>query len=110
MGEVNITPPPGIGLKKSKSLRKVFEECQCKKQQWKHDGSKNEGTCFFGDSLNKNILRKKIAQLLNEESSSHFEMFWNTCASKTYKNCHQEVFSKTGVLKILTSHNGLYKI
>ena len=29
---------------------------------------------------------------------------------KTYKSSHQEVFSKIGVLKILTSHNGLYEI
>ena len=29
---------------------------------------------FFGDSLNKDIPRKKIARLLNEESSSHFEV------------------------------------
>ena len=59
MGEVNITPPPGIGLKKSKSLRKVCEERQCKKQRWKHDGSKNEGKCFFTDSLNKIYFEKK---------------------------------------------------
>ena len=31
-------------------------------------------------------------------------------ASKTYKSSHQEVFSKVGVLKIPTSHNGLHKI
>ena len=30
-----------------------------------HHGSENEGTCFLGDSLNKNIT-KKIAWLLNE--------------------------------------------
>ena len=36
---------------------------------------------FLGDSLNKNISRKKIARLLNEES-------------KTYKSSYQEVFSK----------------
>ena len=73
-------------------------------------GSENEGTCFLGDSLNQNISRKHIARLLNEESSSHFEVFWKTSASKTYKSSHQEVFSKIGVLKILTSHNELYKI
>ena len=38
-------------------------------------GSENEGTCFLSDSLNKNISRKKILRLLNEESSSHFEVF-----------------------------------
>ena len=31
-------------------------------------------------------------------------------ASKTYKSSHQYVFSKIGILKIETSHNGLYKI
>ena len=40
-----------------------------------HHGSENEGTCFLDDSLNKNISRKKILRLLNEESSSHFEVF-----------------------------------
>ena len=64
---------------------------------------------FLGDSLNKNIPRKKIAWLLNEESI-HFEVFWKRGASKTYKNSHQQMFSKIGVLKIQTSHNGLYKI
>ena len=40
-----------------------------------HHRSENEGTCFFfGDSLNKNIPRKKITRLLNEESI-HFEVF-----------------------------------
>ena len=73
-----------------------------------YHGSKNEGTSFLGDSLNKNISRKKIMRLFNEQSSSHFEVFWKTSASKTYKSSHQEVFSKIGVLKILTSHNGLY--
>ena len=61
---------------------------------------------FFGDSLNK---KKKIAQLLNEESI-HFELFGKTSAPKTYKSSHQEVFPKIGVLEIQTSHNGLYKI
>ena len=75
-----------------------------------HHGNENEGTCFLGDSLNKNISRKKIVQLLNDESSSHFEVFWKTSASKTFKSCHQEVFSKTSVLKSLASHNGLYEI
>ena len=40
-----------------------------------HHGSENKGTCFLGNSLNKNISREKIAWLLNEESSSHFEVF-----------------------------------
>ena len=31
-------------------------------------------------------------------------------ASKTDKSSHQYVFSKIGILKIETSHNGLYKI
>ena len=68
-----------------------------------HHGSENEGTCFLGDSLNKNISTKKILRLLNEESSSQFEVFWKTSASKSYKSSHQEVFSKIGVMKILTS-------
>ena len=36
--------------------------------------SENEGD-FLGDSLNKNISRKKITRLLNEERNSHFEVF-----------------------------------
>ena len=66
---------------------------------------------FFGDSLNKNFSRTKMAWLLNEESSSrHFELLWKTSASKTYKSSHQEVFSKIGVLKILSDRNGLHEI
>ena len=30
---------------------------------------------FLSDTLNKYIPRKKMARLLNEESSSHFEVF-----------------------------------
>ena len=30
-------------------------------------------------------------------------------ASKTYKSSHQYVFPKIGILKIETSHNGLYE-
>ena len=40
-----------------------------------HHGSVNEATCLLVDSLNKNISRKRIARMLNEESSSHFEVF-----------------------------------
>ena len=76
MGEVNITPPPGIGLKKSKYLsfvrKKRFPRSVSVKSNHEnliqsndgiffHHGSKNEGTCFLGNSLNKNISRKKIA-------------------------------------------------
>ena len=109
MGEVSITPPPGIGLTKSKSLSFVSKEKFLKTAGVKsnhenmmesndgmffYHGSKNEGTSFLGDSLNKNISRKKIMRLFNEQSSSHFEVFWKTSASKTYKSSHQEVFSK----------------
>ena len=44
--------------------------------------------------------------LLNQESI-HFEVFLKTSACKAYKSSHEEVFSKIGVLKIQTSHNGL---
>ena len=74
-----------------------------------HHIRENEGTCSLDDSLNKNISRKKNSMVLNEESSSHFEVFRKTSASKTYKSSHQKVFSKIGVLKTLASHNGLYK-
>ena len=74
MGKINITPPPGIGLKKSKSLHFFGKENFLKSVGIKgnHEnmiksndgiffhGSDKEGTCFFlGDSLNMNILRKK---------------------------------------------------
>ena len=68
-----------------------------------HHVSEKEGSCFFGDSLNKNILRKKIARLLDEVSSGHFDVFCEASASKTYKSSHQEVFSKIDVLKIQIS-------
>ena len=74
-----------------------------------HHGKGNEGTCFFCDSLNKNIPKKKIARLNNEESI-HFEVFSKTNTSKTNKSSQQEVLPKMGLLKIQTSHNGLYKI
>ena len=90
MGKVNITPPPGIGLTKSKSLSFVSKEKFLKTAGVKsnhenmmesndgmffYHGSENEGTCFLDDSLNKNISRKKIIWLFNEQSSSHFEVF-----------------------------------
>ena len=62
---------------------------------------------FLGDFLNK---KKKIARLLNEECSSHFEVLWKTSTFKTYKSSHQEVFSKIDISKILTSRNGLCNI
>ena len=61
MREVNITPAPGIGLKKSKSLNFVSKEKFLKSVGVKsnqenmmkmidgiffHHGSENEGTCF----------------------------------------------------------------
>ena len=55
------------------------------------------------------IFREKIERLVNEESI-HFEVFWKTSISKKYKSSHEKVFSKKGVLKIQTTHNGLYKI
>ena len=87
MGSVNKDPLSGIGLKKSKSLTFIGKEKFMKSAGVKnnhenmsksndgiffHHGSENEGTCFLGDSLNKNFSIKKIARLLNEESSSHF--------------------------------------
>ena len=33
----------------------------------------------------KHFKKKKIAPLLNEESSSHFEVFWKTTTSKIFK-------------------------
>ena len=74
MRKINIAPPPGIGLKKSKSLHFFGKEKFLKSFGIKsnhenmiksndgiffHHGSENEGTCFLGDSLDKNILRKK---------------------------------------------------
>ena len=93
-----------VALKKSNSLCfvskgkflkndgvKINDENMINSTDWilSPHGSENEGTCFFfGDSLNKNIPRKKITRLLNEESI-HFEVFWKRSASKTYKNSHQ---------------------
>ena len=49
---------------------------------------------FSSDSLNKNIPKKKF-----------------NCLKKVLLKCisHQEVFSRKGVLKIQTNHNGFYK-
>ena len=62
MGEVNVTPLPGIGLKKSKSLSFVGKEKYLKSVGVKgnhekmmksndgiffHCGSENEDTCIF---------------------------------------------------------------
>ena len=82
----------------------------------RHYGSEDEGMSFLDDSLNKNKYfakirnKKEIARLLNEESSSHFEVFCKTSASETYKSIHQEMFSKICFLKIQTSQNRLTKI
>ena len=43
---------------------------------------------------------KKVASTLRCLKTSVF---------KKYKSSHQKVFPKVGVLKIQTSHNGLYK-
>ena len=64
-----------------------------------HHGSEAEGGCFF---------EIKYPEKSNEESI-YYEVFWKKIASKTYSR-YQEVFSKIIILKIETSHNGLYKI
>ena len=90
MGEVNITPSPRNRVKISKSLSFVGKEnfsksvgIKCNHENMMnnndaiffHHGKENEGTCFLDNSLNKSISRKKVVWLLNEESSSHFEVF-----------------------------------
>ena len=72
-------------------------------------GKENEVCVFFRWFVKWKYSKKKIARLVNEESI-HFQVFWKTSASKTYKSSHQEVFPKIGVLKIQASRNGLYKI
>ena len=74
MGEVNITPAPGIGLTKSKSLSFASKEKFLKTAGVKsnhenmmesndgmffYHGSENKDTYLLGDSLDKNISRKK---------------------------------------------------
>ena len=59
----------------SDGLKRNHENMKSNDENPFHHGSENEGTCFFfGDSLNKNILRKKVAWLRNEESM-YFELF-----------------------------------
>ena len=117
-------PPPPFrkGLKNSKSLSPVVKEKFFKSVDVKSNDENmmksNDGvsfhhgirSCFFGWFFKWKYFEKKIALVINEESNSHFEVLWKTSAFKTNKSSHQEVLSRIGVLKILTSHNGLYKI
>ena len=66
---------------------------------------------FFGDSLNKNIPRKKQLGYLMKRaytlSCSEKQVLLKRI--KAVVSC-QEVFPKIGVPKIQASHNGSYKI
>ena len=86
MGEVNITPSPRNRVKISKSLSFVGKEKFSKSVSIKcnHENMmqysfimemRMKVPVFLGNSLNKSISRKKVVWLLNEESSSHFEVF-----------------------------------